>query len=191
MKFKLWLENNSGDETEQLIKLYKSLLKPEDIQNYYQLKTAIDNAYRSKNYKLAEKLEVQLEELLERLDSQLEDMDDNDASSREGQEDEELDYDWSLQDEFAKKYAQYLGKTLEPIGQNITDKQFASLLRSIVYDIPNISISSPNINVINQMSDEQIINAAKDAYENKLRMRNRMQNPNKYKQYYKQRIRNN
>lgn len=41
----------------------------------------------------------------------------------------------------------------------------AKVLRAAIWDSPNLSLSKPDIKKINSMNDQQIIDAAKDAYE--------------------------
>jgi hypothetical protein len=42
---------------------------------------------------------------------------------------------------------------------------FAKMLRGAIWESPNLSISNPDVQKIKSMTDEQIIDAAKDAYE--------------------------
>lgn len=138
------------------------------------------------------------------MDSSLEDMDDGSAEEDRGEPENDLDRDWSVQEEMARIYAQYLSgaldvhlnddsETLEVDpdearrnGQEVrqmTDhngkpiqrfyihipatkqRLFAKILRGIIWESPNLSVSKPIADKIKSMTDEQIIDMAKDAYE--------------------------
>jgi hypothetical protein len=51
---------------------------------------------------------------------------------------------------------------------------FAKMLRGAIWESPNLSISNPDVQKIKSMTDEQIIDAAKDAYEWKSGLRGRI-----------------
>jgi len=51
---------------------------------------------------------------------------------------------------------------------------FAKMLRGAIWESPNLSISNPDVQKIKSMTDEQIIAAAKDAYEWKAGLRRRI-----------------
>lgn len=51
---------------------------------------------------------------------------------------------------------------------------FAKVLRGAIWESPNLSLSNPDIQRIKSMTDEQIIDAAKDAYDWKMNMRSRI-----------------
>ena len=57
----------------------------------------------------------------------------------------------------------------EPITKQ---KSFAKMLRAAIWESPNLSLSRPKAEQIKSMTDEQIISAAKDAYEWKMNLRN-------------------
>jgi len=213
MNFKLWLEDIERQQKEKLISLYQSLLDPKDIARYRYLNKAIEDAYKSKNYKLAEKLEEELENLSDSLENKLHDMDELDPEDvrhgTTGGEDDQVDWDYSVQDEFARIYAKYLkggllqgyedveadssfrndpefirkmkvqGYAMAPKGayerRDITaQRELANLLRSAIYESPYIGMSKPKVDYIKNLSDEQIIDMAKDAYENKSKMLSRI-----------------
>lgn len=209
MKFINWLENKISNTKEDLIKLYQNLLNPNDIKKFHYLNKAVEDAYKSKNYKLAEKLEVELEKLIEFLDSQLEEMDDISDDDIGDNENERIDFDYSIQEEFAKIYAKYLrgdllhgyedveidssyrqnpefiktmksqGYAMAPKGayerKNISaEKELANILRAAIYETPYIGMLKPRIDYIKSMSDDQIIEVARDAYESRKKMINRI-----------------
>lgn len=174
------------------------------------LSKMVDDAYGRGDQKTAERLDAQLEELEERIDSMLEDMDDGDMEEDRGEEEKDLDRDWSVQDDMAKIYAKYLAGELDipdedtvevdpeeaermgweyrqstdhnakPINMfyryvPVTKQQYlAKMLRGAIWESPNLSISNPNAQKIKAMTDEQIIAAAKDAYEWKMNLRDRL-----------------
>lgn len=50
----------------------------------------------------------------------------------------------------------------------------AKMLRGAIWESPNLALSRPKVDFIKSMTDRQIIDAAKDAYEWKARLRNRI-----------------
>ena len=217
MNFKNWLkievnQEEKKEEIKKLKKIYSSLLDPKDLKRVEYLSKEIEKAYIKNNFKLAEKLEFELENLLDYLESKLEDMDDNDVddlnTGSSGGEDDKIDMDYSIQDEFSRIYAKYLkgdllhgyedvevdssyrlnpdftkimksqGYALAPKNsferRNIeAKKELAKILRSAVFETPYIGKEA---NLVKNMSDDQIINAAKDAYESKIKILNRLKN---------------
>lgn len=215
MNFKNWLkveinQEEKKEEIKKLKKIYSSLLDPKDLKRVEYLSKEIEEAYIKNNFKLAEKLEVELENLLDSLESKLEDMDDNDVddlnTGSSGGEDDKIDMDYSIQDEFARIYAKYLkgdllhgyedvevdssyrlnadfiknmksqGYALAPQGsferkKIEAKKELAKILRSAVFETPYIGQEA---NLVKNMSDDQIIDAAKDAYESKSKILSRL-----------------
>jgi hypothetical protein len=198
------------EETEDLRSLYASMLNPKDIEMHKRLSAMVQDAYRRGDHETAERLDAQLEELEERLDSQLEEMDDGDMEEDRGEEERDLDRDWSVQDDMASIYARYLAGELD-LGYEDTvevdpeeakrkgweirqgmdhngkgvgrfyryvpitrQAAFAKMLRGAIWESPNLSISNPDVQKIKSMNDEQIIAAAKDAYEWKSGLRGRI-----------------
>jgi hypothetical protein len=188
----------------------KDLIKRREI-----LYKKVNDAYAKGDQKTAEILDAQLEELEEKINNMLEDMDDADGedinTGNFGGEESHLDKDWSIQEEMARIYAQYLAGKLnldeeeeivqvdpeeakkmgwdyrQGIDHNgkpanwfyryvPTNKQknLAKILRGAIWEAPNLSMYKPNIEKIKNMSDEEIIEIAKDAYEWKKNLRNRI-----------------
>ena len=200
----------------KLASLYRSMMNPRDLERYRILDSDIEAAYKSRDYRKAERLEVELERLLDGMESALEDMDDSDGedinTGNTGGEESHLDMDWSVQEELARRYAQYISGYLDsrlddsetvevdpeearkkgwivhqaldhnkkplqsfysyaPITKQ---KAFANMLRGVIWESPNLSTSNPIVDKIKSMTDEQIIDVAKDAYEWKRNLRNRI-----------------
>lgn len=158
-------------------------------------------AYKRGDHEAAERLDARLEELDERIESMLQDMDDGDATEDRGEEQRDIDLDWSVQDEFARIYDRYARGDLHLAGEEWEEadpsykddpefqrlqktqgyamapkgafrqtpitkqKALADMLRGAVWESPNLSASRPRADFIRAMPDEQIIDAARDAWE--------------------------
>lgn len=184
--------------------LYASLVPKDLIARRERLSKMVDDAYRRGDQKNAERLDAQLEELDEKIESMLADMDDKDGEDLyggdTGNEEERLDWDWSVQEEMAKIYARYLAgdfydteETVEvdpkeakkkgweyrqgidhngkPVNRfyrlvPVTRQQaLAKVLRGAIWDSSFARLNRVKMDVINAMTDDQIMDAAKDAYE--------------------------
>jgi hypothetical protein len=188
-------------EQEDNRRLYASMLPPEILSQRESLLKLVNAAYHNGDHETAERLDAELEELDEKIDSMLEDMDDGDAQEDKGEEQKDIDLDWSVQDEFARIYDQYMSGRLHladeeweeidpsfrqdpefqarmkrdsyalaPKGayqQNPISKEkaLADMLRGAIWDSPNLGSSRPRSDYIKSMTDSQIIDAAKDAWE--------------------------
>ena len=187
-----------------------SLIPKDMLAKRERLSKMVHDAYRKGDYKNAERLDAELEELEERIDDMLEDMDDGDMEEDRGEEEKDLDRDWSVQDDMARIYARYISGELDlgdddvvevdpeeakrkgwEYGQGmdhnakpadwfyrrvpVTKQQaLAKMLRGAIWDSPNLSVSNPDAKKVKAMTDEQIIATAKDAYEWKKNLRNRI-----------------
>lgn len=193
--FKLFLE-----EQEDLRRLYASLLDPKDIELHKRLSRMVQDAYTRGDQATAERLDAQLEELEEKMDSRLGEMDDGDMEEDRGEEEKDIDRDWSVQEDMARIYARYLAgdfydteETVEvdpeeakkkgweykqgmdlnakPVNRfyrrvPVTKQQIlAKILRGAIWDSPFAHQYGAKTDMINAMTDEQIIDAARDAYE--------------------------
>ena len=117
---------------------------------FQSLSQQIDQAYAIKDYKKAEELEVELEDLSNNLEDKLSDI------GQEGGEEDDVDQDWSVQDDFANIYARYLNK-------KISDTDIFFILKDAIL-APNINLSFPNMKLINSLDKESLLAMAKDAY---------------------------
>lgn len=197
------------EKSENLKGLYSSLLNPAEIAKRNRLERMVYDAYRRGDHKTAERLDAELEELEHNMDSGLEDMDDGSMEDDRGEEEKDIDLDWSVQEEFARLYERYLSgglhlddtETVEvepedakrrgwavhqardqdrrPLQKfysyvDITkQKALANMLRGAVWESPNLSTSKPLAEKVKSMTDEQIIDMAKDAYEWRKGLRDR------------------
>lgn len=212
--FREWLQDSERDEA-GLRSLYRSMTDPKDLAEYERLNKAIEAAYASKDYRTAERLEVRLEKLLHDMDHRLEDMDDGDMEEDRGEEEKDIDKDWSIQDEFAKIYARYLSGDLPGLDDDsesvrvddpeearrngfevrqmadingkptqsfyrlipaTKERLLANMLRGAIWESPNLALSRPKVDFVKSMTDQQIIDAAKDAYEWKKGLLGRIRN---------------
>jgi hypothetical protein len=202
LSFRLFIE---GQES-----LYRSMLDPNELKRREELVSLVHRAYSRGNHEEAERLDAELAELEERMDNQLEDMDDGDMEEDKGEEERDIDRDWSVQDDMAKIYARYLSGELDLPYEDTVEvdpeeakrngweyrqgvdhnakpvnrfyryvpvtrsRSLANILRGAVWESPNLSVSNPNAQKIKAMTDEQIIDAARDAYEWKRSLRDRI-----------------
>lgn len=207
MQFRFWLENVENQENRQL---YMSLVPKELLVKRDNLSKMVDDAYRRGDHKNAERLDAELDELEEKINDMLEDMDDGDMEEDRGEEEKDLDRDWSVQDDMAKIYARYLSGDLDlddedtvevdpeeakrngweyrqgidrngkPVNKfyryiPVTKQQaLAKILRGAIWDSSYFHLHKPKVDVIKAMTDEQIIDAARDAYEWKKNLRGRI-----------------
>jgi hypothetical protein len=189
------------EEAEDLKGLYSSMLNPSDLARRTRLEKMVYDAYRRGDHKAAEKLDAELEELEDRMNSRLDDMDDGSKEEERGEEEKDIDKDWSVQEEMARIYARYIagdidlddsetvevdpaearqkgwivhqardidGKPIQsfysyaPITK---EKALANMLRGAIWASTNLSTSKPIVARIKSMTDEQVMDMAKDAYE--------------------------
>lgn len=202
-------------EEDQNKQLYMSLVPRDLIRQREILYKKVSDAYKRGDQKNAEKLDAQLAELEDKIENMLDDMDDSDGedinTGNTGGEESHLDKDWSVQEELARIYAQYLAGKLnidneedivavdpeeakrngweyrQGIDHNgkpanyfyryvpTTKKaNLAKIIRGSIFESPNLYLSSPNIEKIKNMTDEELIEIAKDSYEWKRNLTNRI-----------------
>lgn len=183
--------------------LYASLVPRELVDRRERLNKMVYAAYQRGDHAAAERLDAELEELEERIDSMLEDMDDGDAEEDRGEEERDVDRDWSVQDEFARIYDGYArgvldldddelasvdpeeakrngwearraidhnGKPIDRFYRRIPvsrERALANMLRGAVWESPYLAQHEPRTELIKNMPDRQIIDAARDAWERK------------------------
>lgn len=215
--FNEWMTEKHGDNK----RLYMSLVPKDLIKKRETLIKMVNDAYKRGDQKNAERLDAQLEELEDKIDNMLEDMDDSDGEDIEtgntGGEESHLDKDWSVQEEMARIYAQYLAGKLDidneedtvevdpeeakrmgweyrqAIDHNgkpanwfyryaPTSKQanLAKIIRGAIWEAPNLSNYGLDVQKIKNMTDEEIIGIAKDAYDWKKNLRDRIKSTSRF-----------
>ena len=96
MNFKQWLVSCKSPSIFENSKGLDFLRADSSERARFQsLSQQIDQAYAIKDYKKAEELEVELEDLSNNLEDKLSDI------GQEGGEEDDVDQDWSVQDDFA------------------------------------------------------------------------------------------
>lgn len=187
-----------------------SMIPKDLLAKRERLSKMVDDAYARDDHRTAERLDAQLEELEEKIEAMLADMDDGDMEEDRGEEEKDIDRDWSLQEDMAKIYARYLSGQLDlddedtvevdpdeakrkgweyrqgidhngrPIQRfyryvPVTKQQaLAKILRGAIWDSPFAHQYGVKTDLIKAMTDDQIIDAAKDAYERMRSLRNRI-----------------
>lgn len=101
-EFRDFLENE-----ENLDSLYRSLLDPRLLAQRDRLDKMVNAAYARGDHETAERLDAELDDLESRMDDALEMMDDASPEDDRGEEEKEIDLDWSPQEEMARIYDQY------------------------------------------------------------------------------------
>jgi len=151
MNFKQWLVSCKSPSIFENSKGLDFLRADSSERARFQsLSQQIDQAYAMKDYKKAEELEVELEDLSNNLEDKLSDI------GQEGGEEDDVDQDWSVQDDFANIYARYLSN-------KISDADIFPILKDAIL-APNINLSFPNMKLINSLDKESLLVMAKDAY---------------------------
>lgn len=101
-EFRDFMENE-----ENLDRLYRSLIDPRLLARRDRLDKMVKAAYERGDHDTAERLDAELDDLESRMDDALEMMDDASPEDDRGEEEKEIDLDWSPQEEMARIYDQY------------------------------------------------------------------------------------